>query len=425
MTYTSNELAYAFGVARPDHTNPKENNDMTNATAITVPTFTCAYVDEHDEPICEAPTTRLALCGDTTLPFCDEHMGIVCHDGAVNLVEYPQRAARCGYIDENNDRCPNDPEFVALDRAMTTTRVEPLFACERHIDFTLALSAIGITKVTTMLPDDPHEFEYCDDETCTHPACLAGMLDDEPTVTCPVHGEVEVISGYSTGGADPYGIDVAACGHHLICMGPGDPLSIVDCDDRRRRAFDASRVVVDDRPAVCGDSTCPHCYVERSRYEGHDLIVQFGAAVVLFLTGVDLRNCTCGWAPASACEVETHRLAADDDEGTSEVDEDAPCRCGQSHTIAEHGYEGDDDLDDDDDDDDENEVSTRDVAEAITEVLAYDGDVTDTVLADANVTTFNDAGVMTMNDGVVIDLPNGTQFQITIVCSRNSYHPAR
>ena len=37
---------------------------------------------------------------------------------------------------------------------------------------------------------------------------------------------------------------------------------------------------------------------------------------------------------------------------------------------------------------------------------------------DARVRTFEDAGVMTYNKGLVISLPDGTEFQLTIVQSR-------
>ncbi len=35
--------------------------------------------------------------------------------------------------------------------------------------------------------------------------------------------------------------------------------------------------------------------------------------------------------------------------------------------------------------------------------------------SDGSVTTFRDAGVLTMNRGLVVSLPNGQQFQLTIV----------
>ena len=37
--------------------------------------------------------------------------------------------------------------------------------------------------------------------------------------------------------------------------------------------------------------------------------------------------------------------------------------------------------------------------------------------AGGNVTTFRDAGVLTMNRGLVLHLPNGQEFQLTIVDS--------
>jgi hypothetical protein len=38
-----------------------------------------------------------------------------------------------------------------------------------------------------------------------------------------------------------------------------------------------------------------------------------------------------------------------------------------------------------------------------------------------HVTTFRDAGVLTMNRGLVVSLPNGQQFQLTIVESTPRY----
>jgi len=37
------------------------------------------------------------------------------------------------------------------------------------------------------------------------------------------------------------------------------------------------------------------------------------------------------------------------------------------------------------------------------------------------VTTFGDAGVLTMNHGLVVSLPNGQEFQLTIVESTRRY----
>jgi hypothetical protein len=43
------------------------------------------------------------------------------------------------------------------------------------------------------------------------------------TETCPDHGE-QVVRGYSaTRGPDPYQVSHLACGHRVICLGPGDP----------------------------------------------------------------------------------------------------------------------------------------------------------------------------------------------------------
>lgn len=44
---------------------------------------------------------------------------------------------------------------------------------------------------------------------------------------CPIHGEVEVTGYGRTLGSDPYAIEHAACGHDLVCYGPGDPMTII------------------------------------------------------------------------------------------------------------------------------------------------------------------------------------------------------
>ncbi len=52
--------------------------------------------------------------------------------------------------------------------------------------------------------------------------------DDEPTDTCPTHGEQVVVAYDVTHGADPYAINRLACGHGVICFGPGDDNVIVN-----------------------------------------------------------------------------------------------------------------------------------------------------------------------------------------------------
>lgn len=51
--------------------------------------------------------------------------------------------------------------------------------------------------------------------------------EPSPTATCPEHGAQEVVGFGATRGPDPYGIDVLACGHDVICLGPGEPYVIV------------------------------------------------------------------------------------------------------------------------------------------------------------------------------------------------------
>ena len=45
---------------------------------------------------------------------------------------------------------------------------------------------------------------------------------------CPEHGDQAVVGYASTGGPDPYGVDKLACGHEVICMGPGEPNTIIN-----------------------------------------------------------------------------------------------------------------------------------------------------------------------------------------------------
>jgi hypothetical protein len=48
------------------------------------------------------------------------------------------------------------------------------------------------------------------------------------TDECPEHGEQEVTGSHSSLGSDPYNINHLACGHEVICMGPGDPNHIIN-----------------------------------------------------------------------------------------------------------------------------------------------------------------------------------------------------
>ena len=49
------------------------------------------------------------------------------------------------------------------------------------------------------------------------------MTDNfEETDTCPEHGEQAVTSYSSTPGPDPYGVQHLACGHRVVCYGPGE-----------------------------------------------------------------------------------------------------------------------------------------------------------------------------------------------------------
>lgn len=51
--------------------------------------------------------------------------------------------------------------------------------------------------------------------------------DSLDMTTCPEHGWQDVVGYESTGGPDPYAIDRLACGHRVMCYGPGEPNVIV------------------------------------------------------------------------------------------------------------------------------------------------------------------------------------------------------
>ena len=68
---------------------------------------------------------------------------------------------------------------------------------------------------------------------------------------------------------------------------------------------------------------------------------------------------------------------------------------------------------------DERDCVTDEVVEdALMGILMGDWSVEDTALEGCSVRTFANAGVMTYNQGLVLRLPDGSEFQVTIVQSR-------
>jgi len=63
-------------------------------------------------------------------------------------------------------------------------------------------------------------------------------------------------------------------------------------------------------------------------------------------------------------------------------------------------------------------VTDEIVQEALFGILAGEWDAENSALESVEVRTFEDAGVMTYNKGLVITLPDGTEYQLTIVRSR-------
>lgn len=51
---------------------------------------------------------------------------------------------------------------------------------------------------------------------------------------CPIHGRREVVDWTRTGGADPYRVEILACGCGVVCYGPGEPYVVFDESQVRR-----------------------------------------------------------------------------------------------------------------------------------------------------------------------------------------------
>ena len=64
------------------------------------------------------------------------------------------------------------------------------------------------------------------------------------------------------------------------------------------------------------------------------------------------------------------------------------------------------------------EVTDQVVEDALYGILTGEWDTEDTVLDGAHIRTFAQAGVLTYNKGLTIQLPDGTEYQLTIVRSR-------
>ena len=76
---------------------------------------------------------------------------------------------------------------------------------------------------------------------------------------------------------------------------------------------------------------------------------------------------------------------------------------------------GDEDWEDDEED--APEIDESIVQDALMGMLYGDWNVEDTALEGCTVRSYEDAGVMTYNKGLVISLPDGSEFQLTIVQS--------
>ena len=68
--------------------------------------------------------------------------------------------------------------------------------------------------------------------------------------------------------------------------------------------------------------------------------------------------------------------------------------------------------------DEENEFDEETVQNGLVALIRSEADPEDLLWGDAQVETFEEAGVMTYNKGLVVRLPDGSEFQVTIVQSR-------
>lgn len=88
-----------------------------------------------------------------------------------------------------------------------------------------------------------------------------------------------------------------------------------------------------------------------------------------------------------------------------------PIDCAQIPCMWGGGCEGCPDCDSD-------ELDSAQFADLLADALRGDLDGDEPPIAD--VTTFSNAGILTMNDGLVVTLDDGTEYQVTVVKSRNA-----
>ena len=89
--------------------------------------------------------------------------------------------------------------------------------------------------------------------------------------TCPEHGTQEVVGYSSTGGADPYGINVLKCGHGVACFGPGEDNVIVR-DHMKPPVPDYDTRESEARQAMADEAT--HCAICGERFTASDEIAE-------------------------------------------------------------------------------------------------------------------------------------------------------
>jgi hypothetical protein len=97
---------------------------------------------------------------------------------------------------------------------------------------------VEATMVGELVPDPA--CGYCHEFGHQTAACPEAPFEE--TDTCPEHGEQPVIGHGSTRGSDPYAVSRLACGHGVICFGPGEANVIVERRGRPSRPTPEPRI---------------------------------------------------------------------------------------------------------------------------------------------------------------------------------------
>ena len=93
-------------------------------------------------------------------------------------------------------------------------------------------------------------------------------------------------------------------------------------------------------------------------------------------------------------------------------------RIGEAETLHRISSEIENDSEDEWDDEPARGITDKAVEEALWGMLLGEWDVENSLLRGCAVRTFSEAGILTYNKGLVVAMPDGCEFQVTIVKSR-------